>query len=95
LPDREEKKRGEQFHGKIAKGDFRAAICAATTKHDPADQWQVVMPGYRRLASRAKRVAWLVDRKIDRQTINTDVKEGADRPAKGKSEHAEEKFVNG
>src|SRR5438477_825164 len=57
LPDREEKKRGQQFHGKIAKGDFRAAICAATTKHDPADQWQVVIPGYRRLASRAKRAA--------------------------------------
>src|SRR6266404_6576430 len=94
-PDDEKKERSEQFHGKIAKGDFRAAICAATTKHDPADQWQVVMPGYRFLARRAKRAARAVDRKIDRQTINADVQERADRGAKDKSEHAEEKFVNG
>ncbi len=94
LPDREEKKRGEQFHGKIAKGDFGAAICAATTKHDPADQWQVVVPWYRLLARRAKRAARPVDRKIDRQTINADVEERADRPAKDKSEHAKGKFVS-
>jgi hypothetical protein len=53
------------------------------------------MPGYRFLASRAKRAARAIDRKIDRQTINADVEERADRPAKDKSEHAEEKFVNG
>jgi hypothetical protein len=52
------------------------------------------MPGYRFLASWAKRAARAVDRKINRQTINADVEERADRCAKDKSEHAEEEFVN-
>src|SRR5207248_11161184 len=37
VPDREEKKRGEQFHRKIAKCDFASAICAAAAEHEPAD----------------------------------------------------------
>src|SRR5882724_12331298 len=93
LPDREEKKRREQFHGKIAKGDFAPAVCAATTEGDPTDQWQILMPGDRCLAHRAKRAAWLVNRKIDGQAINADVQKRADGGAENKSERAEEKFV--
>jgi hypothetical protein len=95
LPDREEKKRREQFHGKIAKGDFATAVCAATVEQKPADQWQILMPGDRPLARGAKRAAWLVDREIDRETIDADVQKRADRGAENKSERAEEKFVRG
>src|SRR6266404_4971465 len=95
LPDREEKKRREQFHRKVAKGDFAAAVCAATTEGDPTDQWQILMPGDRCLAHRAKRAAWLVDREIDRKTIDADIQKRADRGAENKSERAQEKFVMG
>jgi hypothetical protein len=47
LPDREEKKRREQFDGKIAKSDLATAICAAAAEQKPADQWQILMPGDR------------------------------------------------
>src|SRR4029453_9555371 len=73
LPDREEKERGEQFHSKIAKRDLAPAICTTAAEQKPADQRQILTPGDRCLASRAKRAARLVDRKIDRQTVNADV----------------------
>src|SRR6266567_331538 len=49
LPDCQEKKRGQQFHRKIAKCDFAPAICAAAAEHDPADQRQILMPQNRLL----------------------------------------------
>ena len=65
LPDRKEKQRREQFHSKIAKSDFAPAICAPATEQKPADQWKILVPGDRYFASRAKRAARLVNRKID------------------------------
>jgi len=53
------------------------------------------MPGDRRLARGAKRAARLVDREIDRETMDADVQKRADRGAENKSERAEEKFVRG
>src|SRR5438067_1599566 len=73
LPDPQKKKRGNQFHGEIAKSNFGAAICAATTKEEPTDQWQILMPRNWLLAVRAERPTRLVNRKIDRPTINADV----------------------
>ena len=73
LPDPQKKKRGNQFHGEIAKSNFRAAICAPTTKEEPTDQWQILMPRNWLLAVRAERPTRLVNRKIDRPPINADV----------------------
>src|SRR2546426_942359 len=73
LPDREEQKCGKKLDSEIAKSDFAPAICATTAEHDPADQRQILMPWNRFLASRTKRAAGLVNREIDRQTIDTDV----------------------
>ena len=73
LPDREEKKRGQQFHRKIAKGDFASAICAVAAEHEPADQRQVLLPRNQLLARWTKRAARLVYRKIARQPVNADV----------------------
>ena len=73
LPDRQKKKCGNQFHGEIAKRNFRAAICAATAKEKPADQRQILVPGNRLLAVRAERAPRLVNRKVDRPSINADV----------------------
>src|SRR2546430_8393496 len=73
LPDREEQKCGKKLDSEIAKSDFASAICAATPEHDPADQRQILMPGNRSFTRGAKRATGLVDRKIDRQTINTHV----------------------
>ena len=94
LPDREEKKRREQFHRKVAKGDFAAAVCAATTEGDPTDQWQILMPRDRRLARGAKRAARLVDREIDRETIDADVQKGSDCRAENKGKRRQKKLVN-
>ena len=95
LPDREKKERREQFHGKIAKSDLAPTICAAATEQKPADQWQILMPWDRYLASGAKRAARFVDRKINRQTVNADVQKRTDRGTQDKSERAEEKLVDG
>src|SRR5438132_1074648 len=94
LPDCEEKKRGQQFHRKIAKCDFASAICAAAAEYHPADQRQVLLPRNRLLARWTKRAARLVYRKIARQPVNTDVQKGADCGAKNESKYAEEKLVN-
>ena len=50
------------------------------------------MPEDRFLASWAERPARPVNGKIDRQTINTDVEEGANCSAQDKSEAAQEKL---
>ena len=73
LPDREEKERRKQFHGKIAKSNFAPAVCATTAEQDPADQRQILMPGNRSFTRGAKRAARPVNRKMDRQTVNADV----------------------
>src|SRR4030095_3740656 len=44
LPDGEEKKSCEQFHGKIAKGDLAPAVRAAAAEHEPAGQRQIYVP---------------------------------------------------
>ena len=93
LPGCQEKKRREQFHRKIAECDFVAAVCAAAAQHEPTDQRQILVPGNRLLASRTKRTARFVDRKIERQPINADVQERANHRAENEREHAEHKFV--
>src|SRR5438046_8058186 len=94
LPDGEEKKSCEQFHGKIAKGDFAPAIGATTAKGEPTNQRQILMPGNRFLARWTKRAARLVYRKIERQAIDADVQKRADCGADNERKCAEEKLVN-
>src|SRR5438093_6779143 len=94
LPDREEKKRREQFHGKIAKGDSAPAVGATTAKGEPTNQRQILIPGNRFLARRTKRAARLVYRKIERQAIDADVQKRADCGADNERKCAEEKLVN-
>src|SRR5207244_11191177 len=76
LPDDQEQQRSDQFHREIAKGDFRAAIRAATAEQNPANQRQILMPGNLLFARRAKRATRFVNRKIDRPAINADVQKG-------------------
>src|SRR5438046_10525171 len=75
LPDHEKKKRGNQFDREIAKRNFRTAICTATAKHNPTNQWQILLPWNRLLAVRAKRPAGPIDRYIDRPSVNADVQQ--------------------
>ena len=92
LPDREKKKRGEQFDGEIAKSDFCAAIRASAAKREPTDQRQILIPRNRLFAGRTKRAARPIDRKIDRPAVNADVEERTDRRAEHEGEHAKEKI---
>lgn len=94
LPDRHEQQRSDQFHREIAKGDFCAAIRTATAEQNPADQRQVLTPGNRLFAGRAKRATRFINRKIDRPAINADVQKRPDRRAKNKREQTKERFVN-
>ena len=94
LPDREEKKRGNEFHREVAESNFGAAIRTATAKDHPTDQRQILVPGNGLLAVRAERAARLVNRKIDRPAINADVQKRADRRAEHKRKGVEEKFVS-
>src|SRR6266487_91374 len=73
FPSRQKKKGSNQFHGEIAERNFGATICAATAKHNPTDQRQILVPGNRPLAVRAERATRLVNRKIDRPAVNADV----------------------
>ena len=54
LPDRKEKKCGNEFHREIAERNFCAAICASTAKREPADQRKIVMPWNRLFAAADK-----------------------------------------
>src|SRR3989442_3957933 len=73
FPDRQKKKGSNQFHGEVAERNLGATICAATAKHNPTDQRQILVPGNRPLAVRAERATRLVNRKIDRPAVNADV----------------------
>ncbi|KAG0505357.1 MAG: hypothetical protein Udaeo_13150 [Candidatus Udaeobacter sp.] len=73
VPDRKEKKCSDEFHGEIAEGNFRAAICASAAKGEPTDQRKVVMPWNRLFAARTKRSTRPIDGEIDRPTVDADV----------------------
>src|SRR5262249_24555891 len=94
LPDRKEKKCGNEFHCEIAKRNFCAAICASTAKGEPTDQRKIVMPWNRLFAIRTKRATRPIDEEIDRQAVNTNVQKRADHRAEHKRERAKEEIVS-
>ena len=94
LPDDQEQERSDQFHREIAKGDFRAAIRAATAKQNPANQRQILVPGNLLFARRAKRATRFVNRKIDRPAINADVQKRSDCRPEKKGKRTQKKLVN-
>jgi hypothetical protein len=81
LPDCEEKKRGNKFHGEIPKRNFCTAMCASAAKRKPADQWKIVMPRNRLFALRTKRATRSIDGEIDWPAVDTNVQKRADRRA--------------
>src|SRR5262249_7115200 len=94
LPERKEKKRGNEFYRKIAERNFCAAMCASPTKREPTDQRKIVMPWNRLFAVRAKRSTGPIDREINRPTINTNNQKRAARRAEHEGKHAEEKILS-
>jgi hypothetical protein len=94
LPDRKEKKRGNEFHGEIAKRNFRTAICAPAAKREPADQWQIVMPWNRLFALRTKRATRPVDGEIDRPAVDANIQKRTDRRAQHEGKRAEEEILS-
>src|SRR4051794_29115539 len=93
-PDEQEHHRGEQLDEEVAESDARAAVRAAPAQMEPADQWQVVVPGDRCFAGRAEGALRLVDGKIERQAINDDVEKRADRCTEKKGEDGEDQIVD-
>ena len=73
LPDRKEKKCGNEFHREIAEGNFCAAICASAAKREPTDQRKIVMPWNRLFAARTKRPTRPIDGEIDRPAVDANV----------------------
>src|SRR5262245_14178849 len=95
LPDCEKKQCRDQLYGEISKGDFRAAIRAATAQQNPADQGQIVIPRDWLFAGRTKRATRFVNRKVGRPAIDADIQKRSNRRAENKGKRAEEELVNG
>ena len=94
LPDRKEKKCGNEFHREIAERNFCAAICASAAKREPTDQRKIVMPWNRLFAARTKRPTRPIDGEIDRPAVDANVQKRADRRAEHEGKRAEEKILS-
>ena len=93
VPDRKEKKCGDEFHGEIAEGNFCVAICASAAKGEPADQRKVVMRWNRLFAARTKRSTGPVDGEIDRPAVDANVQKRPDRRAEHERKCTEQKIL--
>lgn len=94
LPNGKKQNCSDEFHREIPKRNFRAAVCASATKREPADQWKIVMPWNRLFALRTKRATRLINREIDRPTVNANVQKRANRPAEHECKGAEKEILS-
>ena len=94
LPNSKEQNRGDQFDCEIAKRNLCPTMCASTAKNQPTDQRKIVMPGNRLFALRTKRAARLIDREIDRPTVDANVQKRSDRCTEYECKCAEEQILS-
>src|ERR1044071_5856409 len=69
-------------------------MSTATAEKQPARERDILIPGNWRLAVRAKRSARLVNREVEWQAIDADVKKRSNHRAHNEGERAEDQFVS-